>query len=787
VGLKNDQLDFRVVHSTSGVDSPFWTIIVPFHNSSKYLSDLASSLRSSAKDLSSLEVVLIDDASTDNSLDKTVSLFSTFPNVLIATHSSQSGPGLARNYGITQAKGKYIIFVDSDDYLIEHALDTLSEHVTEDLDLLAFNWAATNEPNVSRQFRRRDSDYLDFLDTRIRRYVRHQMDGSVIFTAFRKTFVNDTQLTFSNGLHEDIAFIFEAYIKAKQVVYLDKVIYRRRFHDQQITANISPSQIRDYFRAWQKIVELTKHPYLKRLDLTEDLVIGVVGVVASRLREAVRCSKDRNSMGLCFLEVKEALLESGLHKLFNPQILPEHTTYSRIAKLFDSKILNTTRFGTVELDALVDLIEELDGRTWSCKDIQGSIFLAPKEVRTCCKRFFVNEKIRGDVVLENLTIREGAPIEASGVLEAKRKLVRSINQGDPSPCDKCPFMRFDKWPKLSQAKFDYISLEHHSVCNLRCTYCDETYFGGDQSSYDVSATLQLFATEDRVSKNALFIWGGGEPIIDRSFEDLLESVLETHTGSQHRFLSNAVRYSETVSNLLREGRAQVVTSVDAGSESVFLDVRGRQGFFTVLDNLKKYAGANERRVTIKYILTEENIADSELSSFVKSISEFDLLGCYFQISANFKTLVLNDQVTSAALRLFDLLVQAGARFVYVDDLLRIRFIKRASRSMDIFLGFESYARPVDYGPITVWGAGQIGRLLLEDEGFRARWKVKFLIDSTPNLQGKKIGGIEVRPETELLNSDGPILLAAVQDIPGMFDSLAVKNIDERRVIRHLVL
>ena len=94
------------------------SIIVPIYNSSPYIDVALESL--AAQTMEDIEVVLIDDHGTDDSMDKARSFVSSYAgdkSFVFAETPKNSGPGAARNVGIDLANGEYVAFVDSDDYV----------------------------------------------------------------------------------------------------------------------------------------------------------------------------------------------------------------------------------------------------------------------------------------------------------------------------------------------------------------------------------------------------------------------------------------------------------------------------------------------------------------------------------------------------------------------------------------------------------------------------------------------------------------------------------------------
>ena len=96
------------------MSSPAVSVIVPVHNAAAWLEACLDSLL--AQTLSSVEVILVDDASTDDSARICMAYQERYPKVFIYIRQErQSGPGVCRNVGMALARGEYVGFVDSDD------------------------------------------------------------------------------------------------------------------------------------------------------------------------------------------------------------------------------------------------------------------------------------------------------------------------------------------------------------------------------------------------------------------------------------------------------------------------------------------------------------------------------------------------------------------------------------------------------------------------------------------------------------------------------------------------
>ena len=156
--------------------TPFFSVIVPAHNSQQYLARcLASVTRQTCKDY---ELIVVCDACTDDTA--TVAKFYTdTDNIIITNHGID---GLARNTGIDAAKGKWLMFLDDDDWWIhEYVLEeakSLLESMTIPVDMLLFDFIWKDAPEWKKPYYQQTVDNVNI---------------AVWSKAFRRDFVGDTR------------------------------------------------------------------------------------------------------------------------------------------------------------------------------------------------------------------------------------------------------------------------------------------------------------------------------------------------------------------------------------------------------------------------------------------------------------------------------------------------------------------------------------------------------------------------------------------------------------------
>lgn len=105
------------------------SVVIPVHNAAEYISDTLTAVLSQT--LKEIEIIVIDDCSTDNTLDIIRDISQKDERVQIIGNVANLGGGGSRNVGLDIAVGEYIIFLDDDDYIESDMLEKMSAHAAE--------------------------------------------------------------------------------------------------------------------------------------------------------------------------------------------------------------------------------------------------------------------------------------------------------------------------------------------------------------------------------------------------------------------------------------------------------------------------------------------------------------------------------------------------------------------------------------------------------------------------------------------------------------------------------
>lgn len=225
-------------------DIPKVSVIIPIYNVEAFLGECLNSVTSQS--LKEIEILCINDGSTDNSL-LILEKAASYDNRISIICQKNAGLSAARNTGTKIARGKYIYFLDSDDYIdigaLEYLFITAEEH---SLDVLYFDGESFfDPPEIKSLFPEKDpcyrsKEYGDIY-TGQELYVAMRKDGVYRPMAWMqfilRKYYEEKNLKFHEGvLHEDVAFSATCILQASRVSHRKKQLYHYRRRNNAITS-----------------------------------------------------------------------------------------------------------------------------------------------------------------------------------------------------------------------------------------------------------------------------------------------------------------------------------------------------------------------------------------------------------------------------------------------------------------------------------------------------------------------------------------------------------------------
>jgi len=437
---------------------------------------------------------------------------------------------------------------------------------------------------------------------------------------------------------------------------------------------------------------------------------------------------------------------------------------------------------------------EKNTKTYSCPSLHHAIFLAPDMLRHCCKRFFVNGQIRGDVKI--YPVHNDDDIDVTRILKEKRGLYDAINRGEETPCSGCPFLKLDTWAPLDKLKIRYLSIESHTVCNMKCIYCSPTYYGGLKANYSLKRLFKHFFEAGAYAEDIDLVWGGGELTLMDDFEEIFQLFTLNLRPKNSTLFTNAIKYSPLIAKYLKDGKlTTLIISTDAGTKETFKKIRGVDVFDKVFNNIKKYHLAAGRGVIIKYVFTDGNSNLEEIKKFLEQINKYGLNKCHFQLSSDFKAQELRNEQAASVILLYKELVRDSANACHFDDHLRPRLNRKIKEILyscnntqkNEFQFIVDYLAEFQDKTFIVWGAGQLGYMMIKDSLLLEKSKIAFFVDKDEKKHGKLLCDIEIKHPDSIKEVDYPIVIGASRFYNEIYGELIDMGISENRIMGSLII
>lgn len=223
--------------------APKVSVIIPMYNAEKYIEQCLQSLLNQTLD--NIEVIVVDDCSTDNSFALVQKMLPQFKGdkrlIVMKTNQNTGWSCLPRNFGLEQARGKYIAFVDNDDFLEAKALE-IFYNVAEKFDAEVvhaeriFLHPEKNGKMTTHIGGIQRSDFVTEptlepfdLAARINKFIQHQTHWWVWNRLYRRDFLIEHQIKFPDmQSFEDLIFSFYCLVEAKKFVRIPDLLYHWR-------------------------------------------------------------------------------------------------------------------------------------------------------------------------------------------------------------------------------------------------------------------------------------------------------------------------------------------------------------------------------------------------------------------------------------------------------------------------------------------------------------------------------------------------------------------------------
>ena len=226
------------------------SIIIPFYNVEDFIVDCINSVK--AQTFTDFECILIDDKSCDNSLRNAIETINNDSRFKIIVHKENLRQGGARNTGIRNANGDWIVFLDSDDEWKSNFLERMyNEAINSEADIVVCTYEEIDKngkiinyspQNIKGIHTNKELLIETFLET-----------PSPVNKLYKKELWKDINFP-TNIFYEDLATIFQTIFYAKKVSFISDSLYIYKQRENSTTKQFSIKQIEDRIKSLRRII-----------------------------------------------------------------------------------------------------------------------------------------------------------------------------------------------------------------------------------------------------------------------------------------------------------------------------------------------------------------------------------------------------------------------------------------------------------------------------------------------------------------------------------------------------
>ena len=232
------------------------SIIIPIYNSQLYLKKCLKSLLKI--NLDAIEIIIVNDGSNDNSMNIVNEMKDKFVYIKIINQINQ-GLSTSRNNGINASQGKYIMFLDSDDFINEVDLINICNFLeVNNIDFITFrhnvvdnnyNIISTIKDFPNLNILNKNEVFKDF-------FINEVLPGFSCSKIYKKELFKNSNIYFPINMYfEDMPTLVKLIGKSKNIAYSNIILYNYVQHNESITNKVTIKRDLDYFKSINMVIE----------------------------------------------------------------------------------------------------------------------------------------------------------------------------------------------------------------------------------------------------------------------------------------------------------------------------------------------------------------------------------------------------------------------------------------------------------------------------------------------------------------------------------------------------
>lgn len=238
------------------------SIVIPIYNAAEYLEKCLNSVFTQT--YKNIEVICINDGSTDNSIDILYAFLQKYPEYILVKTIKNSGQANARNVGMELASGEFLCFVDSDDTIESTMIEKLYKNIIKyqtDLAICDMKRTFVGKVNILERFFRYDIklDFQDVITIYDHPEVICYMMNAPFAKLMRKSFIDQNKIRFIKGyIYEDLVFVQEILSCNPRISIVKEKLYNYIVRNNS-TMTSKKSKVTDMFVSYKNVYNAYDH------------------------------------------------------------------------------------------------------------------------------------------------------------------------------------------------------------------------------------------------------------------------------------------------------------------------------------------------------------------------------------------------------------------------------------------------------------------------------------------------------------------------------------------------
>ena len=312
---------------------PKVSVIIPIYNTEKYLRKCLDSVCNQT--LSDIEIICVNDCSTDNSLEILEEYASKDNRIKLIDFKENKGAAVARNAGIDEAKGEYIGFVDSDDFIDLDFYEKLYNKAIETgADVTKSNLIFENFCNEDNK-----KEYHNLQEVRINKlYLNH-----IPTTLIKKSFLTNNKIAFPEILKNAEDSVFEVMVgaKANKIEIVGSVFYHYNYNNLSLnnTEIYSKEKIKNLLLSFEKNID-----YINQIEISSQCYQEFI---SHRFNVLIRTILEKCDGNIDIINILEENLKILKNKFKYALLFDESNKISILKKIIKSRNANVNNINVI--------------------------------------------------------------------------------------------------------------------------------------------------------------------------------------------------------------------------------------------------------------------------------------------------------------------------------------------------------------------------------------------------------------------------------------------------------